>query len=100
MTVQNLKLRVPINFPVSVVGAGGIKVSKSNGRFTVQPDFSVIAAADPNSIEDPSTKQIWIYDNITGEYNVLSLIGFRNALTQLTSATSLPIQTGSAVFTD
>lgn len=99
MTVQNLKIRTPIRFPVSVQGAGGISVSKTNGQWTVEPDFSALTAISGSDVSDPSGKQVWIYDPVSGVYNVLTLAGLGSALYTTTSTTSLAIEVASKVFT-
>jgi hypothetical protein len=95
----NLKLRAPVPFPSQVVGSGGIKVSKAAGLWTIQPDFSALGQIAASAVTDPTTKQIWLYDPNTGEYNVLTLGDLGDALYKLTSTTSLAIGTGSKTFT-
>lgn len=99
MTTPNLKLRAPVPFPAKVQGAGGISVSKAAGVWTVQPDFSQLAALVASGVGDPTSKQMWIYDPVTGQYNVLTLAGLGDAMFKATSTTSLAIGTGSKVFT-
>ena len=50
MTLPALKLRALARFPVSVQGDGGIAVSKANGVWTVEPDFSQLAEIPGSSI--------------------------------------------------
>lgn len=99
MTVQNLKLRVPVSFPASVTGYGGISVSKANGVWEIGPDFSELSAVVASAVTDPSLKEIWLFDPGTNEYNVLTLGGLGDALYKLTSTTSLSVGTGSKTFT-
>ena len=98
MTAQNLKLRVPVPFPATVAGAGGIAVTKENGLWTIKPDFGALASVAAANVADPSLKQIWIRDSIADEYNVLTLAGLGDALYKATSTTSLLIGVGSAAF--
>jgi hypothetical protein len=95
---MTLKLRAPVPFPANVEGDGGIAVTKQNGVWTIEPDFSALSAVIATAATNPSAKQIWIYDPQTGEYNVLTLAGLGDALFKATSVTSLAIATGSAVF--
>jgi hypothetical protein len=97
--MTNLKLKSPVPFPASVQGAGGIKVSKSAGVWTIEPGFDDIASITASAIADPTSKQIWIFDPVTGNYNVLTLAGLGDALYSATSTTSLAIATGSKTFT-
>lgn len=94
-----LKLRTPVPFPARVQGSGGIAVSKGNGIWTVEPDFSGLAAITGTDVGDPRSKQVWIYDPSLGEYNVLTLAALGDALFLATSTTILTIGTGSKVFT-
>lgn len=98
MTATNLKVRTPVPFPAQVVGAGGIKVSKKSGIWTIEPDFSALAAISGANVSDPTLKQIWLFDPISGEYNVLTLAGLGDALYVATSISSLTIGIGSNTF--
>lgn len=93
-----LKLRTKVNFPATVTGTGGFKVVKSNGVWTVSPDFSALAAIAGSSVTDPSLKQVWLYDPNLNQYNRLTLAGLGDALYLLSSTTSLAIATGSKTF--
>lgn len=99
MTVQNLKLRAAVRFPAQVQGSGGLVVSKTNGIWTVKPNFSALSAISGDAVNDPTTKQLWIYDPNSGEYNTLTLAGLGTAMLRLTSTSSLTIGTGSKTFT-
>src|SRR5262245_43149121 len=99
MTAQNLTVRFPAPFPATVAGAGGIAVTKADGVWLVQPDFSALAAILPAALTDPSVKQVWVYDPVTGSYNVLTLAGLGEALHKATSTTSVAIGTGTKTFT-
>ncbi len=85
--MSNLKLRVPVPFPALVNGEGGIVVVKENGNWTVKPDFSQLAAL--TSISSPAQKQVWIYDAISGIYNVVSLDVLGDTLDGLPSTSDL-----------
>src|SRR5262245_43785057 len=96
--MSNLKLRAPVPFPASVQGSGGITVGKENGVWTIEPDFSELVSIAASAVSNPTSKQVWIYDPITGEYNVLTLAALGDALYVATSTTSLAIGTGSKTF--
>lgn len=67
----SIRVNVSVPFPTRVVGAGGIAVTRSNGVYTIQPNFGALGLiATP---ADPTTKQIWVYDPITGIYNRITL---------------------------
>jgi|GEM_PF-6457794 len=96
MTAQNIKLRSPVPFPALVVGNGGIAVRKSNGQWLIEPDFSALSAI--SVLPDPTSKQVWIFDPVTGDYNVLTLAAVGASLFVGTSTTSVAIGGGSKSF--
>lgn len=91
--------RVLTRLPATLTATGGIAVEKTNGIWTISPDFSGIETIVASAVTDPAAKQLWIYDPVTEVYNVLTLSGLGDALYKLTSTTSLAIGTGSKVFT-
>ena len=96
MTAQNIKLRSPVPFPAAVVGNGGIAVTKSNGLWLIEPDFSALSTI--SVLADPTSKQVWIFDPVTGDYNVLTLAAVGASLFVGTSTTSVAIGGGSKSF--
>lgn len=80
MTVANLKIKVPVNFPTSVTGTGGIKVSKSNGIWTIEPDFTALTVIAGSTVTDLNANEIWIYNSTDKTYSVLTLSGLGDAL--------------------
>lgn len=99
MTTLTLKRKVSATFPTLVVGAGGIKVTKVNGIWTISPDFAALTTLSGAAVPDPSLKQILLWDPGTGQYNSLTLAGLGDSLYKATSATSFAIGTGSKAFT-
>src|SRR5438105_4750780 len=87
MTIQNLKLKVPANFPASVVGAGGLAVAKTNGVWTVQPDFTQLGLITASSVV--GSKEIWVRDQATGVYNRVTLRSIVDALGQTAGAIAI-----------
>lgn len=67
----NIRVNVAALFPSRVVGAGGIAVTKLNGVWTIQPNFGALGLISTPA--DPTTKQIWVYDPVTGIYNRIQL---------------------------
>ena len=96
---MTLNVRFPAPFPVTVVGQGGITVFKEGGVWYIQPKFSDLAEILPAALLNPSSRQVWIYDPVGDEYNVLTLNGLVEALHAATSMTSLTIGTGARTFT-
>lgn len=94
----NIRVNVSAPFPSLVLGTGGIKVVKVNGVWTITPDFASLAVIAAPSVTDPTSKELWIFDPITGIYNVLTLAGLGDTLYSATSLSSLLIGTGSKTF--
>lgn len=94
--LPSIKIRAKVNFPATVQGNGGIVVNKQNGVWTVEPDFSELT--DLETVADPASKQIWVYDPTEDTYSVLTLLGLGNSLYRATSTTSLAIGQGSKTF--
>lgn len=66
-----LKLRSKVNFPATVNATGGLAVSKSNGIWTVQPDWSYLSLE--TVIPDAAGRQLWTLDPATNIYYRLSV---------------------------
>jgi len=96
---MTLNVNFPAPFPVAVVGSGGITVFKEDGVWYIQPKFSDLAEMLPAALLNPSSRQTWVYDPVTGEYNVLTLTGLLEAVHEATSTTNLAIGTGGKIFT-
>lgn len=59
--MSNLVARVVTKFPSQAQGTKGIKVSQSNGIFTIEPDYSSLIAAA--GITDPTKAYVEIWRN-------------------------------------
>ena len=66
-----LKLRSKVNFPATVTATGGLAVSKSNGIWTVQPDWTYLSLE--TVIPDAAGRQLWTLDPATNTYYRLSV---------------------------
>lgn len=67
----NLRVNVAVPFPALVAGAAGIRVNKSNGIWTIAPDFSVLAEQTPPVIQyGVSFLEVW--NSQTGVYSRVS----------------------------
>lgn len=69
--LPTLRLRTQVPFPATVSGDGGITVSKTNGEWVIEPDWSVLELEE--SIADPEARQLWTYEELTGVYRRLSI---------------------------
>lgn len=63
--------RVIPRIPTTLQAAGGLAVSKENGVWTFEPDWTVLALE--TTLPDPENRQLWVYDPLTETYNRLSL---------------------------
>jgi hypothetical protein len=90
--------RILSKLPATLRAIGGLAVSKLNGIWTIYPNFSALNEINAPSLSDPTAKQIWVYDPVSGEYNVLTLAALGDALYAATSATSLSIGVGGKSF--
>lgn len=66
-----IKGRVLASFPTLVEGSGGIRVSKQNGIWTIEPSWSDLSIE--TTLADASTRQLWIYNPDTSVYTRLSV---------------------------
>lgn len=95
--LPTLKLRTLVKFPATVSGDGGIAVSKSDGEYTIAPDFGSL---DPTlTLSDTSNSYAWLYSATTGEYTKISLQTLISALAQTAGGISFTL-TVSATTTD
>src|SRR5215472_11705367 len=93
----SVRVNAQFPFPSLVQGGGGIGVSKSGGIWTIAPNFSALASIV--TVTQPAGKQVWVFDPVTGVYNVMTLSALGGALFADTSATNLTIGTGAQTFT-
>lgn len=68
---MTLKLRAKVNFPATVGATGGLKVEKSNGAWTISPDWSYLTLE--TAVPDAAGRQLWTLDPATNVYYRLSV---------------------------
>jgi hypothetical protein len=66
-----IKGRVLASFPSLVEGSGGIRVSKQNGIWTIEPSWSDLAVE--TTLADASDRELWIFNPETSVYTRLSV---------------------------
>lgn len=93
----NMRVNTQFPFPALVTGSGGISVSKKNGIWNIAPNFSALAQIV--SLPNPSVKEVWVFDPVTGVYNVMTLAALTTSMFTDISSTSQAIGTGSLTFT-
>lgn len=81
-STQSRNNALPVPFPANVTAKGGIKVSKVNGVWTIEPDFSVLSDIVPSSNQLNQSK-IWYYDSVTQNYALISLVELGVIVTRL-----------------
>lgn len=103
--------RVIPRVPATFQATGGLAVSKANGVWTLEPDWTALTLE--TTIPDPEARQIWSLDPNTGTYYRISVQAFIDSLPAgptgatgatgpgytATSTTSLAVGTGSKAFT-
>lgn len=103
----NLRVNVAVPFPSLVAGAAGIRVTKTNGIWTIQPDFSGFAQLVPTPANFGVTWfQVW--NSTTGVYNIVSLSTLAAAAGQTINSTPViaaqspytPAATDTVLFVD
>lgn len=62
----NLRVNTKVNFPSLVAGASGIKITKSNGIWTVKLDYSLFSQFP--LIPDPANTFVLTWNALTGFY--------------------------------
>lgn len=75
----NLRVNVNVPFPALVTGAAGIKVTKTNGIWTIKTDFSALAQQTPQASQYPFTL-VEIWNSATGVYSTISLTNLAVAI--------------------
>lgn len=95
---STLRGRVLASFPTSVEGDGGISVSKSNGVWTIEQDWSGIEAITTASVV--GSKATLVYDPSTLVYNTVPLSAIVQAFGQTGAGISLNFTTDLTATTD
>lgn len=68
---MTIKLRSKVNFPATVTATGGLGVSKANGIWTVEPDWSYLSLE--TTVPDAAGRQLWTWDPGADSYRRLSV---------------------------
>lgn len=89
----NLKVNVNVPFPALVAGANGIKVTKSNGIWTIAADYTAFSQA--SVITDPANSYVLTWNAVSGLYVLVpaSAVSQSKVVKTLTAAgpyTALP----------
>lgn len=90
---MTIKLRSKVNFPATVNATGGLGISKSNGIWTVKPDWSYLSLE--TVIPDASGRQLWTFDPANDSYYRLSVQALIDNLPAGPPGSSATIAAGS-----
>lgn len=90
---MTLKLRAKVNFPATVAATGGLKVDKSNGAWTVSPDWSYLTLE--TTIPDAAARQLWTLDPVSNVYYRLSVQALIDNLPDGPAGTAATITAGT-----
>jgi hypothetical protein len=66
MSMPVIRLRQSVQFPAQVYGANGIDVTKVNGNYTIENNWSDFSVT--NAIPSSPTNYVLTYDTLTGVY--------------------------------
>lgn len=67
----SIRGRVLARIPAKLKSKNGFKITKANGDWTIEPDFSQLTVV--NVLDTPEDKQFWAYDPVTQEYVVIAV---------------------------
>lgn len=67
----DIRINIGASFPARVSGSSYIVVVKSNGVWTIEPDWSLLQSL--NSISNPSVKEVVVYDPSTGTFSTVTI---------------------------
>lgn len=95
----NIRVNVSVPFPALVRGAAGLKVTKTNGIWTIQPDFSALAPGiPPQSQFVDSYLEVW--NSQTGIYSTVSFASLQSLIGVLSYTNVTAAGTYTALITD
>jgi hypothetical protein len=79
MTVT-IKGKMDVRFPANVVGQNFLTVSRANGTYTFDVDYTVLTSAP---ISDPNTAMVVVLDETAGIYKIVNLSSVIGGATQI-----------------
>lgn len=91
-----LQGRVLVRIPATFTATGGLSVTKANGIWTLEPDWSGLT--ELATLLEPDSKDLWVWDPVTEVYNTMSIAALGASLFTGTSITSNTIGTGAFTF--
>lgn len=70
MALPSVRFSIGIPFPTAVLGLGFMSIAKANGVWSFKVDYTKLAAL---SAPVDTSKQVAVFDPVSGAYNVVSL---------------------------
>jgi hypothetical protein len=77
---MKIRARALTKIPASLQASGGLKVEKQNGRWTLEPDWSVLTLE--TTIPEPQYRHLWTLNPNTGVYTRISVQHLIDSLPQ------------------
>lgn len=90
---MTIKLRTKVNFPATVNATGGLSVSKANGAWTVEPDWSYLTLE--TSLPDAIGRQLWTFEPSANAYRRTTIQALLDSLPPGPPGSSATIAAGS-----
>jgi hypothetical protein len=76
--LPDFKIKALVSFPSNALGGTGIDITKSDGHFIVDLDYSEIAQVTTTA--DLATSFVVLWDEVTGVYQRISLADLKITL--------------------
>lgn len=83
----NIRVNVNVPFPALVAGAQGIKITKSNGIWTIAPDYTAFPVSTVISQINLPNSYFLVWNSVTGFYTLVPL----TSITQAASPTPINV---------
>jgi hypothetical protein len=76
--LPDFKIKALVSFPSNALGGTGIDITKSDGHFVVDLDYSEIAQV--TTVSGLATNFVVLWDSVTGVYQRISLTNLKTVL--------------------
>lgn len=75
----NLRVNVNVPFPALVAGSTGVKLTKSNGIWTVALDYTAFVQSSSPTISDPSNTYTLVWNIVSGIFTLIPISSVPNS---------------------
>ena len=76
--LPDIRIKALVSFPPNALGGTGIDITKSEGHFVVDLDYSEIAQV--TTVSDLATTFVVLWDAVAGVYQRISLTNLKTVL--------------------